>query len=510
MTADADARARRDRPHARRRRSAADRVAEPAALGRSGRAPGQGARLRSRPGLDWRPTTLRAGLVACTGSRGCKFAAADTKGGGARDRRALEGAARARRAGQHPRHRLPNSCAQHYIGDIGLLGARVAGRRRRRGRGLPPRGRRRLRAEARIGRELRRDVRADEVPATVERLLRAYLDAPSAPARPSRPSPAATRSTHAASRPCSGSRTLAPDENHDMRPRGRAAADSRQRALQPGAARLAQRLLRRPALSGGAPVAAATQGPRRCRPQAPTPRPPPMPLADGDDGEAPWHDPAMPMNERMTLAEGRPLRRRLMAAMAPAGLRPVRLHCEAYADAARATAAEARLNLCVPGGTGDAQRMLGGACWPRRRRRPAHAADPLAGRTLRPANGAAPTGRGPRETRPATCLNAADGQRRRRRTTSRSTFPARGLCLPGRRFLRRRSPRTTPRSSTRDHPPAARPRRPSSARNGQTRSLVDALAHRARLARPELMALAGARCAEARRRPARKRLARDG
>src|SRR5713101_6898896 len=35
---------------------------------------------------------------------------------------------------------------------------------------------------------------------------------------------------------------------------------------------------------------------------------------DGDD-EAPWHDPAMPLPDRMKLAEGRPLRRRMMAAM---------------------------------------------------------------------------------------------------------------------------------------------------------------------------------------------------
>ncbi len=43
-----------------------------------------------------------------------------------------------------------------------------------------------------------------------------------------------------------------------------------------------------------------------------------MPQApgDGDDGEAPWHDQTLPMAERMTLAEGRPLRRRMMAAMA--------------------------------------------------------------------------------------------------------------------------------------------------------------------------------------------------
>ena len=37
---------------------------------------------------------------------------------------------------------------------------------------------------------------------------------------------------------------------------------------------------------------------------------------DGDDGEAPWHDQTMPIAERMKLAEGRPIRRKMMAAMA--------------------------------------------------------------------------------------------------------------------------------------------------------------------------------------------------
>src|SRR5262249_49825502 len=44
----------------------------------------------------------------------------------------------------------------------------------------------------------------------------------------------------------------------------------------------------------------------------------PMPVAEGvakgqDDGEAPWHDQTLPLAERMKLAEGRPLRRRMMA-----------------------------------------------------------------------------------------------------------------------------------------------------------------------------------------------------
>src|ERR1700743_1877988 len=40
------------------------------------------------------------------------------------------------------------------------------------------------------------------------------------------------------------------------------------------------------------------------------------PTGDSDDGEAPWHDQTMPIADRMKLAEGRPLRRRMMAAMA--------------------------------------------------------------------------------------------------------------------------------------------------------------------------------------------------
>ena len=58
-------------------------------------------------GLDWRATELRAGLVACTGAAGCKFAAADTKEHALAIADHVEARARARRAGQHPRHRLP-------------------------------------------------------------------------------------------------------------------------------------------------------------------------------------------------------------------------------------------------------------------------------------------------------------------------------------------------------------------------------------------------------------------
>jgi sulfite reductase (NADPH) flavoprotein alpha-component len=70
---------------------------------------------------------------------------------------------------------------------------------------------------------------------------------------------------------------------------------------------------------------------------------------DGDDGEAPWHDQTIPIADRMKLAEGRPLRRRMMAAMAQQDCGQCGYNCNDYSDAI-ASKSEPRLNLCVPGG----------------------------------------------------------------------------------------------------------------------------------------------------------------
>jgi sulfite reductase (NADPH) flavoprotein alpha-component len=80
------------------------------------------------------------------------------------------------------------------------------------------------------------------------------------------------------------------------------------------------------------------------------------PAGDGDDGEAPWHDQTMPIGERMKLAEGRPLRRRMMAAMAQQDCGQCGYNCHDYSEAI-ASKSEARLNLCVPGGK-ETARML--------------------------------------------------------------------------------------------------------------------------------------------------------
>lgn len=127
-------------------------------------------------GLSTRATHIRAGLVACTGSMGCRFANADTKGTAeaiarhCEDRVALDLPVNIHVTG------CPHSCAQHYIGDIGLVGARVPvnedgdtvdGFHLVVGGGFG--------SDAAIARELYRDVKADEAPVVVEGLLRAWL-----------------------------------------------------------------------------------------------------------------------------------------------------------------------------------------------------------------------------------------------------------------------------------------------------------------------------------------------
>src|SRR6202047_3764116 len=82
----------------------------------------------------------------------------------------------------------------------------------------------------------------------------------------------------------------------------------------------------------------------------------PGPAGDADDGEAPWHDQTMPIADRMKLAEGRPLRRRMMAAMAQQDCGQCGYNCNDYSDAI-VSKAEPRLNLCVPGGK-ETARML--------------------------------------------------------------------------------------------------------------------------------------------------------
>ncbi len=78
--------------------------------------------------------------------------------------------------------------------------------------------------------------------------------------------------------------------------------------------------------------------------------------AEDPNEEFPWHDPSLDMDQRQNLAEGRPLKRRLMAAMAQMDCGQCGYDCKTYAEAIHA-GSETSLGKCQPGGKATA-RML--------------------------------------------------------------------------------------------------------------------------------------------------------
>ncbi len=76
-------------------------------------------------GLDWRQSNLRSGIIACTGNSYCKFASANTKGHALELSAYLDQRIQLDQPVNIHLTGCPNSCAQHYMGDIGLLGAKV-------------------------------------------------------------------------------------------------------------------------------------------------------------------------------------------------------------------------------------------------------------------------------------------------------------------------------------------------------------------------------------------------
>lgn len=76
-------------------------------------------------GLDWRQSNLRSGVIACTGNSYCKFASSNTKGHAMELATYLDKRLQLDKPVNIHLTGCPNSCAQHYMGDIGLLGAKV-------------------------------------------------------------------------------------------------------------------------------------------------------------------------------------------------------------------------------------------------------------------------------------------------------------------------------------------------------------------------------------------------
>ena len=124
-------------------------------------------------GLSWEASSLRAGLVACTGNAGCKFAASNTKSHAARLVEWLEPRIAPTRPVNIHLTGCPNSCAQHLIADIGLLGAKVErGDEMLEGYDLHVGGG--AGAEAKIGRLVRAQIAYDDLPPMVLALLTAW------------------------------------------------------------------------------------------------------------------------------------------------------------------------------------------------------------------------------------------------------------------------------------------------------------------------------------------------
>ncbi len=125
-------------------------------------------------GLSNSASGVRGGLVACTGNAGCKYAAADTK------RHALEVAdyldTRIKLDGPINIHLTgcPHSCAQHFIGDIGMLATKVAvGEEMVEGYHIYIGGG--YAEKQSIGRELYRDIVATDLPRRLETILKGYM-----------------------------------------------------------------------------------------------------------------------------------------------------------------------------------------------------------------------------------------------------------------------------------------------------------------------------------------------
>ena len=104
--------------------------------------------------------------------------------------------------------------------------------------------------------------------------------------------------------------------------------------------------------------------------------PAPTPAASEPEESFPWHDPNLTIVERLELAEGKPLERRLMAAMAQLDCGACGYVCKTYSEAI-AAGKEKNLTLCSPGGKNTAKaikQLLEGRRQHERKRRRAKAA----------------------------------------------------------------------------------------------------------------------------------------
>jgi ferredoxin-nitrite reductase len=125
-------------------------------------------------GFDTEQSNLRSGLIACTGNSYCKFAQADTKGHALKLADYLDKRIKLDQPVNIHVTGCPNSCAQHYMGDIGLLGvkAKVGGQSVDGYHVLVGGG---FGANQAVGRQVFNAIVFDDLPPLLEKMLRGYL-----------------------------------------------------------------------------------------------------------------------------------------------------------------------------------------------------------------------------------------------------------------------------------------------------------------------------------------------
>lgn len=127
-----------------------------------------------KAGLPTKQSNLASGVIACTGNSYCKFAQANTKGHALEVIKQLEKKLELDQPVNIHVTGCPNSCAQHYMGDIGCLGTktRIGGESLDAYHVFVGGGFGKHQA---VGRQIFSGVSASELPGTIEKMLRAYL-----------------------------------------------------------------------------------------------------------------------------------------------------------------------------------------------------------------------------------------------------------------------------------------------------------------------------------------------
>ena len=123
-----------------------------------------------KAGFPTKQSNVASGIVACTGNSYCKFAQSNTKGHALELIRHLEKKVELDQPVNIHITGCPNSCAQHYMGDIGCLGVKVRGEDGYHvfvGGGFGK--------NQAVGRQVFSGVSVGELQATLENMLRVYL-----------------------------------------------------------------------------------------------------------------------------------------------------------------------------------------------------------------------------------------------------------------------------------------------------------------------------------------------